>query len=146
MRHSIAAALAISLLSTSALAAGVTVPRDEVRTVTFAKPVTTVYVGNPAIADVNMIDSRHAFLLGKTFGVTNIIALDSAGREVSNVPVSVAASSRGATVTLTRGAAQTTLACSSARCETAPLPGDANFTSVMGDIEKHMELGAKSAQ
>src|SRR5258708_18586938 len=111
MRHSIAAALALGLVSTQALAAGVAVPRDEVRTVTFTKPVTTVYVGNPSIADVNMIDSRHAFLLGKSFGSTNIIALDSAGREVSNVPVSVSGSHGGSTVTLTKGTAQTTLAC-----------------------------------
>jgi Flp pilus assembly secretin CpaC len=147
MRHSIAAALAFGLLSTSALAGGVSVPMDEVRTVTFTKPVTTVYVGNPSIADVNMIDSRHAFLLGKSFGSTNIIALDSAGREVSNVPVNVSAGhGGGSTVTLTKGTAQTTLACSGARCEAAPQPGDSNFSGIMGDIEKHMDLGTKTAQ
>ncbi|HEY4944489.1 MAG TPA: pilus assembly protein N-terminal domain-containing protein [Rhizomicrobium sp.] len=145
MRHSIAAALAFGLVSTQALAAGVSVPMDEVRTVTFAKPITTVYVGNPTIADINMIDSRHAFLLGKSFGMTNIIALDSAGREVSNVPVSVTGS-QGATVTLTKGTATTTLACSSARCEAAPHPGDSNFAGVTADIEKHMDMGAKTAQ
>ena len=145
MRNPIAAALALGLMSSSALAGGISVPMDEVRTVTFAKPITTVYVGNPTIADINMIDSRHAFLLGKSFGATNIIALDSAGREVSNVPVSVSGS-HGATVTLTKGTATTTLACSSDRCQAAPLPGDSNFSGIMGDIEKHMDLGTKTAQ
>jgi Flp pilus assembly secretin CpaC len=145
MRANIAAVFAFGLMSTGAIASGISVPMDEVRTVTFAKPVTTVYVGNPTIADVNMIDSRHAFLLGKSFGSTNIIALDSAGREVSNVPVSVSGS-HGATVTLTKGATQTTLACSSARCEAAPQPGDSNFAGVMGDIEKHLDISGKTAQ
>ncbi|MEJ0027980.1 MAG: pilus assembly protein N-terminal domain-containing protein [Rhizomicrobium sp.] len=145
MRRVTLAALAFSLAGTTAFAAGVSVPMDEVRTVTFGKPVTTVYVGNPSIADVNVIDSRHAFVLGKSFGTTNVIALDSQGREISNTSVTVSGA-RGATVTLTRGAAQTTLACSSSRCETAPLPGDARFSDVMGDVSKHLDLGSKTAQ
>ncbi|HEY0300400.1 MAG TPA: pilus assembly protein N-terminal domain-containing protein [Rhizomicrobium sp.] len=145
MRRVISAGIAFALLSSSALAGGVTVPMDEVRTVTFAKPITTVYVGNPSIADINMIDSRHAFLLGKSFGTTNIIALDAAGREVANTSVSVFGS-HGSTVTLTKGTAQTTLACSSQRCQTTPMPGDAHFNDLMGDIEKHMDLGTKTAQ
>lgn len=133
-------------MSTSALAAGVQVPMDEVRTVTFGKPVTTVYVGNPSIADINMIDSRHAFVLGKSFGSTNIIALDSTGRAVSNISVSVSRGHSGATVTLTKGSTQTTLACAGQRCESAPLPGDTNFAAAMGDIEKHLDVGAKGGQ
>ena len=52
MRRTLVAALALSLSGTSALAAGVSVPMDEVRTMTFAKPVTTVFVGNAAITVV----------------------------------------------------------------------------------------------
>jgi Flp pilus assembly secretin CpaC len=143
MRHTFAAAFALVLASSSALAGGgITVPMDEVRTVTFTKPVTTVYVGNPAIADINMIDSRHAFLLGKTFGMTNIVALDALGHEVSDVPVNVTGS-RAATVTVTKGTAQTTLTCAGGRCSPAPQPGDANFNTVLGDIQRHLDLGTK---
>ena len=145
MRRTIAASFVFALMSSSALAGGVSVPMDEVRTVTFAKPVTTVYVGNPTIADINMIDSRHAFLLGKSFGTTNIIALDAQGREVANTGVSVSGR-HGSTVTLTKGTAQTTLACSNERCQASPLPGDAHFSEIVGDIEKHMDLGAKGGQ
>jgi hypothetical protein len=67
------------------------------------------------------------------------------GREVSNVPVSVSGS-HGATVTLTKGTAQTTLACSTNRCEPSPMPGDAKYSETVGDFEKHMDLGAKGAQ
>src|SRR6478672_2809030 len=90
--------LAAGLTGGQALAGGVAVPLDEVRTVAFARPVTTVYVGNPSIADINMIDARHAFVLGKRFGTTNIIALDHYGRQVSNTFVNVSGSN-GAMVT-----------------------------------------------
>jgi len=140
--------LAAGLTGGQALAGGVAVPLDEVRTVAFAKPVTTVYVGNPSIADINMIDARHAFVLGKRFGTTNIIALDNTGHEVANTYVSVLGAS-GGTVTLTKGASgttpatQTTLACDGSRCEVAPVPGDARFGSVMGDVSMHEQMGAK---
>ena len=145
MRRNVTLAICIlvGLNGGQALAGGVAVPLDQVRTVAFAKPVATVYVGNPMIADINMIDTRHAFILGKAYGTTNIIALDNAGHEVANTYVSVSGSS-GATVTLMKGTTQTTLACSGSRCEAAPLPGDARFGEVMGDVSRHQQLGAKT--
>ena len=144
MRRNFAFAFAVAagLTGGQAFAGGVAVPMDEVRTVAFAKPVATVYVGNPAIADINMIDARHAFVLGKSFGTTNIIALDNTGHEVANTFVSVSGSN-GAMVTLMKGATQTTLSCTGKRCEVAPLPGDARFGDVMGDVGKRQELGTK---
>ena len=144
MRHSIAAALAFGLVSTQALAGGIVVPMDEVRTVTFTKPVATVYVGNSVIAEINMIDSRHAFILGKGFGTTNVIALDAQGREVSNTYVSVA-ETRGAAVTVFRGAGQVTLACGGPRCQISPTPGDAKFKDDITDVSTHHDLGTKTA-
>lgn len=154
MRSSIAAAIAVASALTCgqafaashthhARAGGVAVPMDEVRTVAFAKPVSTVYVGNPAIADINMIDARHAFVLGKSFGTTNIIALDNTGHTVSNTFVSVSGSN-GGTVTLMKGSLQTTLACSGQRCEAAPVPGDARYGEVLGDVAKHQEMGVST--
>jgi Flp pilus assembly secretin CpaC len=144
MRHSLAAVFAVALTSAPALAAGVSVPMDEVRTVTFGKPVATVYIGNSMIADVNMIDTRHAFVLGKAFGTTNIIALDSAGHEVSNTYVSVSPT-RGATVILMKGTAQMTLSCAGPRCEVSPTPGDTHYKEDVGDVTSHQDLGAKNA-
>ena len=144
MRRSVPLVFTFGLLSTQAFAAGVAVPMDEVRTVTFGRPVSTVYVGNSVIADVNMIDSRHAFVLGKAYGTTNIIALDSAGHEVSNTYVSVS-ETRGATVTLLKGSAQTTLSCGGPRCEVSPTPGDAKYKDDIGDVSAHHDLGTKTA-
>lgn len=141
--------LATALLMTGAAAArdtSVSVPLDEVRVVTFAKPISTLYVGNPVIADVTMIDKRHAFILGKAFGATNVVALDAAGNEINNRQI-VVYGSTSSLVTLQKGAAQVTYSCVAARCEPAPQPGDSNasFGAAMGQIQQHQELLAKTA-
>src|SRR5437763_17026815 len=63
-------------------APSIALPIDEVRVVPFSQPVSTVYVGHPVVADVRVIASRHARVLGKGFGSTNIIALNSHGKQV----------------------------------------------------------------
>jgi hypothetical protein len=96
---------------------------DEVHTLTFRAPVATVYVGNPSIADVTMIDGRHAFVQGKGFGRTNIMALNRDNVMVFNTHVTVTGN-EGGTVTLNRGAQRVTLNCAGGRCEPTPMPGD----------------------
>ena len=103
---------------------GVALALDEVRTLTFKDPIATIYVGNPAIADVTMIDARHAFVQGKSYGRTNIVALDKLNTQVFDTHVSVAGGEGGGTVTLNRGAQRVTLSCAGGRCEPAPTPGD----------------------
>jgi len=125
---------------------GISVPMDEVRVVQFSQQISTVYVGNPAIADVSMIDSRHAFVLGKGFGGTNLVALDAEGKQVVNEPIGVSAPT-GGVVTLQRGPAQVTYACAGSRCESSPMPGDDkdSYETRMGQLEKHQDLGVKAA-
>lgn len=138
-------ALALALVP-AAEARDITVPMDEVRIVTFPTPVSTVYVGNPAVADVTVIDARRVFLLGKNFGSTNLVALDSKGNPTISQRVTVF-SRQGSTVTLHRGAAQMTFSCSGARCEAAPVPGDdnASYEAVMGQREKAGSQSANAA-
>src|SRR5215468_2212067 len=103
---------------------GVALGLDEVHTLAFRAPVSTVYVGNPSIADVTMIDARHAFVQGKGYGRTNIMALNRDNVMVFNTHVTVTGSSGGGTVTLNRGAQRVTLNCGGGRCEATPMPGD----------------------
>lgn len=103
---------------------GVSLALDEVRTLTFKNPIATVYVGNPSIADVTMIDARHAFVQGKSYGRTNIVALDKENTQVFGAAVFVTGGQGGGTVTLNRGAQRVTLTCGGGRCEPTPTPGD----------------------
>lgn len=121
----IAALLAPALGAHAASRAGsVNLGLDEVHTLTFHGPVATVYVGNPTIADVTMIDSRHAFVQGKGYGRTNIVALNQDGVQVFGTQVTVTGSEGAGTVILNRGAQRITLNCAGQRCEPTPMPGD----------------------
>ncbi len=148
MRHTTAllACILLTAGASQAREATVAVPLDEVRTLAFARPIATLYVGNPSIADITMIDKRHAFVLGKAFGATNIVALDASGTEISNQQVIVFGSS-SAIVTLQRGAAKVTYSCAASRCEPSPQPGDGKdpFDLNMDQITKHQELLSKTA-
>ena len=127
-------------------ARGVAISMDEVRVVTFQRPITTVFVGNPTIADATVIDSYHAFILGKTFGTTNLIALGPQSQTIANQQITVT-NRGGATVTLNKGAAQYNFACTTAHCEASPLPGDQKtfFDETTGSVSSHQDQAVKAA-
>ena len=133
------ATLTAVLLAGSAMAkGGIGVASDQVKIVNFPQTVATVYVGNPSIADVTMIDPNHAFLIGKNYGTTNIVALDRNGNEVFNRPVTVTAGST--LLTLHQGATHRTFSCTSARCEATPMPGDRRdpFDETTNEMDKRV--------
>ena len=128
--------------------AGYALALDEVQTLTFKNPIATVYVGNPAIADVTMIDARHAFVQGKSYGRTNIVALDKDNAQVFNTHISVTGGEGGGTVTLNRGAQRITLSCGGGRCEPAPTPGDEQkaYDTESGQMNVHQAAAHNMAQ
>ena len=138
------AAIAGAVLVSSVVAADpITIATNEVRVVTFKRPVKTVYVVNPVVADITVIDSTRAFLLGKNLGSTQILALDERGQEAFNDKVTVL-SEPGNNVTLQRGKAQLTLSCIDERCQSAPIVGDAAepFDATLNQIVKSETLKA----
>ena len=138
----------LALLPGPAFAAGLGLAMDEVRTISFDKPVATVYVGNPAIADINMIDTRHAFVIGKSPGTTNIIALDGEGKSIADTGVAVLAGlNSGSTVTLNRGTQRITYSCTTGRCDMMPEPGDSKdvFDTINQQLAAHSDSAHKAA-
>lgn len=144
-RIAVVAALFCAWVS-PAFGAGIVVHLDEARTISFERAIATVYVGNPAIADVTMIDSTHAFILGKSFGATNLLALDARGNQISDQPVAVVGRP-DSMVTLNLGASQMTYACGASRCETTPTPGDAKdpYDTELSQASAHQDFGTKAA-
>ncbi len=130
----------------SAFGDTLTVSLDEVQSVGFPRQVATINVGNPAIADITMIDDRHAFILGKAYGSTNIIALGKDGEMISNTHVTVL-NGQQAMVTLQRGTQRTTYNCTANRCEAAPQPGDGkdSFETANAQIGAHQDAAKKAA-
>jgi Flp pilus assembly secretin CpaC len=120
---------------------------DEVHTLAFNAPVSTVYVGNPAIADVTMIDARHAFVQGKGYGRTNVLALNRDNVVVFNTHITVTGNNGGGTVTLNRGAQRVTLNCAGGRCEPTPMPGDGkeSYDVVNTQSSSHQQVARGAA-
>ena len=117
-----ASALVAAALPAPAAESSVTVAIDQTRVLRLDRPAAVVVVGNPSIADATLTDSGTAFIMGKTFGVTNVIALDAQGNEIVNARI-VVTSSGARTVTVVRGNQQFTYACAG-RCERVMMPGD----------------------
>jgi hypothetical protein len=125
--------------------AGIGVVVDQAKMVEIERPAKSMFIGNPTIADVTVLDARHAFILGKTFGVTNLIALDADGRQISNQQVTVVNGQQA--VTYNQGSGQYNFSCTHAHCETMPRPGDVQtfFTNTEQAIATHEDAGAKYA-
>ncbi len=86
------------------------------------RPVETIIVGNPHIADVSAQSSQLLFVLGRTSGETNILGFDKEGNVVFDKDVTVVPHT-SRTVTLHRGGLSETFACAP-RCESTMHAGD----------------------
>ena len=64
-------------LPTDAVAADLIVRYDQSQLLRMPRPVSEVIIGNSSIADVSVQGNNMLVVTGKTFGVTNIIALDA---------------------------------------------------------------------
>jgi Flp pilus assembly secretin CpaC len=116
------AAFATLAFAGSAHAVDLHVEINQMRPLHLASPAETVIVGNPAIADVSVQSSTLIYVLGKTYGKTNLIALDSTGKQIAQMDIDVVAQS-DSTVTVTRGSGQLTYNCTP-RCERVINPSD----------------------
>ena len=141
-----AEARAVRVHPASIQADGVLVPMDNVALVSFKKPVSVVYIGNPSIAEVTMIDPQHAFVLGKRFGATNLIGLLGDKKIAVNESVVVSART-GSAITIFRGSQTFDYVCSSRHCQTGPVPGDPKdyFDNTQSAATEHEDTGNKAS-
>jgi Flp pilus assembly secretin CpaC len=117
---------------------------DQAAVVRLDRSAKTVVVGNAAIADAMLVSDKTIYVQGRMFGNTNIIALDSEGNEVLNLPVTVGAPML-AQVTIYRGPkGQQNMACAS-HCERTVTQGDAEMDPMYQNADKKVEISKKSA-
>jgi Flp pilus assembly secretin CpaC len=118
---------------------------DQAAVVRLDRAAKTVVVGNPAIADALLVSDKTVYVQGRMFGNTNIIAIDSEGNEVLNLPVTVGAPLM-AQVTLYRGpAGQQNMACAP-HCERTVTQGDKDMEVMYQNADKKVEISKKSAE
>ncbi len=111
MRYTVVAAavVAAALSGTAALAAPLQVQIDHSQRLSLPGAAGTVLVGNPAVADVTVVDSRTVFISGRGYGVTNLVVLDRNGATLFDSEVIVGG--QQAMVALYRGPTRSDYAC-----------------------------------
>ena len=91
-----------------------------------------IVIGNPDIADVSVHSSNTLFVLGRGYGATNMIVLNSAGHTIMNANIRVGAGGEASNVRVFNGSfhGRHTYSCTP-YCEAAPMLGDeVQFRSV----------------
>lgn len=95
---------------------------DHAKVVRLPEKAQTVIVGNPAIADVAIQRNGVMVVTGKSFGVTNLIALDASGTLLAESSVRVRAAT-DSVLTVQRGLERESYSCTPV-CQPAAQLGD----------------------
>lgn len=119
---SLTAGLALLASSSQADAPTLPVPIHQSARLLLPAGARDVMIGNPKIADVNVIDGRSVVVLGKGYGVTNLLVIDALGRTVLERQVVVSGPGSGR-VSVIRGGQVDSYACAGS-CEKEPPPKD----------------------
>ena len=130
----VASALAALSASVSPAAADIQVEVNFAQLYSLPRNVSTIVIGNPAIADVTIQKSGIAVVTGKAYGTTNMIVLDPNGKVVVEEEITVKPRDEG-TVTVQRALERETLICpADSNCERTIKVGDAaaNFDAATG--------------
>jgi hypothetical protein len=109
-------------LSGAAWAQSLPVRIDQATRISLSAPARDVVIGNPSVADVTVIDGRNLLIMGRGYGVTNLVVLDARGRTILDRQIIVSASDEGR-ISFYRGLDVYNYACAP-RCERTPMPGE----------------------
>lgn len=115
---------------------------DQAKVVKLPEKAQTVIVGNPGIADVSVQKNGVMVVTGKSFGVTNLIALDGNGALLAESLVRVRAAS-DSILTVQRGLERESYSCTPT-CQPTVQLGDANryFGEIGGQMTRRNALAS----
>lgn len=114
----------------------VSVTIDHAKVLRLPAGTQTVIVGNPIVADVSIQKNGVLVLTGKSYGRTNLIALDSTGAVLAESTISVQAAT-ASVVTVQRGLDRESYSCTP----------DCQPSLLLGDATRYFsEVGAQAGQ
>lgn len=102
---------AVFIASGASAAQRLVVEKNHSARISLSGAAGSVIVANPDIADVNVIDSRTVYIVGKGFGNSSVIITDQMGRPLFDGEVVVTASQKGA-ITVYKGLTPSLMVCS----------------------------------
>jgi Flp pilus assembly secretin CpaC len=130
----LAAAFAVGMLGTGR-AEDLIVKYDQSQLLRLPRPAAEIIIGNPAIADISVQSGNLLVITGKTFGITNIIALDADRNVIQDQRVLVKRD-EAKVVNLTRGTQRQSYNCTP-QC---------NPSITIGDEQKYFDSVASASQ
>jgi Flp pilus assembly secretin CpaC len=134
-----AAAILSTVFIVAACGAGKTedliVKYDQSQLLRLPRPAAEIIVGNPAIADISVQSGNLLVITGKTFGITNIIALDADRNVIQDQRVLVKRD-EAKVVNLQRGTQRQSYNCTP-QC---------NPSITIGDEQKYFDAVAAASQ
>ncbi len=135
----VVAATAHVALAPAAGAEDLVVKYDQSQLLRLPRPVSEIIIGNPSIADVTVQSTNLLVVTGKTFGITNVIALD-ADRNVIQDQRVVVVRDQGRLVSIYKGTQRETYSCAPS-CNPALIAGD--DPKYFGNIRQGFEAKTK---
>ncbi|GEM_PF-220629 len=156
MRKQIESALVSAAMGAAMWALGgtaqadqISVEMDKARTLSLAGQAANVIVGNPLIADAGILDRQTLVITGKSYGLTNLIALDAEGRTIysADLVVTEAEAPQTALVSLHRGSERHSYACAGGgACTSQPMIGDSSDAYQTLTDQRASKLAASHAE
>lgn len=127
--------LAALLPAGGAAAEDLVVKYDQSQLLRLPRPVAEIIIGNPTIADVTVQASNLLVVTGKTFGITNVIALDAERNVIRDQRV-IVAREEARVVNLQKGGKRESYNCTP----------NCNPSLVVGDEPTYFDSVGKMAQ
>lgn len=122
-RYRILSALAgVMALAGQAFAGPLSIEANKTEPLRFKRPVASIVIGNPLVADVAIFNEQMVFITGKSYGTTNIMAFDAAGNLIYSNDVAVSSPTESL-LRVVRGDSVNSYDCTPA-CRSIMNPGD----------------------
>ena len=123
----VASAVALLAALAPASAAVFTVSVDQAHIMRLPDKVATIVIGNPLIADASLQSGGILVVTGKSFGSTNLLALDRAGKTVLDTTVEVVGPPGANLVVVYKGVARESYSCTPECAPRITLGDDTKF-------------------
>ncbi len=136
------------MTSAQATATDLMVTYDQSKLLRMPRPVADIIIGNPSIADVTVKGSNLLIITGKSFGITNIIALDADKNVIQDQRIIVQRDQQ-TIVNLNKGDSRRSYNCSPSCNPTVTVGDDVVFLDTVAKMAQRKRLlseGAASGQ
>jgi Flp pilus assembly secretin CpaC len=138
-------AIAVVLPSGGLAAQELIVKYDQSQLLRLPRPVAEIIIGNPSIADVTVQSGNLLVVTGKTFGITNVIALDKDRNVIQDQRV-IVMREEARVINLQKGAKRESYNCTP-NCNPSLVVGDdkAYFDAVSGMSNNKIKFSDSAA-